>query len=304
MMRGGLSYRGLGPVLDVDFTWGGAPQVLHTRAPESVVANRHRHLGVSTRLSLPMSVSSGAWLGTINPSVEYNYYNGLIYKPAADASTDTPGTLTHGVERLYLNLGYAGQTRMAHSEFLPRWGVVARAGYLFNARSAAKRDFHSLWSASASAWLPGVVRPHSVRLRGAIQRVVKEKNANFVWRMTDVFPRGALNNLVAQKWQSASLDYQLPVWYPEGGIPGVLYFKRIRLNVFGDYAQWMDFGRTANNRFSPPAWHELYSYGGDVILDLSPLRLPATNTVTATFTFAKPSDHNGVFFNFGLTIPL
>jgi hypothetical protein len=300
MMRGGLSYRGLGPVLDVDFTWGGAPQILHTRAPESVVANRHSHLAITTRLSLPMSVSSGAWLGTVTPSVEYNYYNGLIFEPPTGASTDM-GTLTHGVERLSLNLGYAGQTRMAHSEFLPRWGVAARIGHIFNPTNS---DFRSIWSGSISGWLPGVVRPHSVRVRAALQLTDGRSDATFGFRMKDVFPRGALYNFSTQRWWSSSLDYQLPVWYPEGGIPGVLYFKRIRLNVFGDYAQWMDFGRTANNRFSPPAWHELYSYGGDLILDLSPLRLPATNTVTATFTFAKPSDQSGVFFNFGLTIPL
>jgi hypothetical protein len=183
--------------------------------------------------------------------------------------------------------------------------VAARVAHTLN---PTNREFRSLWSASLGVWMPGVVPPHSTRVRAAWQQTERRANAPYGFQMKEVFPRGAIYNLSSERWMSGSLDYQLPVWYPEGGIPGVLYFKRVRVNLFGDYARWRDFGGRISagglTFVAQPAWHSLYSYGGDLILDLSPLRLPATNTFTATFSLAKPSDQKGVFFNFGLSIPL
>ncbi len=132
-----------------------------------------------------------------------------------------------------------------------------------------------------------------------------------MFRMKEIFPRGAGYDFSARQWLSGSIDYQLPVWYPEGGITGIVYFKRVRLNLFADYARWQDFGSTSGAADSPkgvtvhpPAWHRLYSYGADIILDISPLRLPGTNNFSAIFTIAKPSARSGVFFNVGFEMPL
>ncbi len=308
MLRGGMTYSGLGAVLDVDFTWGGGPQLLYTAIPPEAMGTdimsgglKH-HVGVSTRLSLPMTLTSGRWFSSLTPSVEFHYNNGLIFK-YVDQQT---GKLTRGVERLSLSLRYSGQTRMALSEILPRWGVSARAGYVVN---PTNDDFRDLWTASLGVWLPGVVRPHSTRIRLAWQQT-EDNGAPFGYQVKEVFPRGARYNFSARSWQSASLDYQLPVWYPEAGIPGVLYFKRVRLNLFADLARWRDFGNAGTTGgmsmtiVSGTPWHKLWSWGGDLIIDMSPLRLPATNHFSATFTLARPSDRHGLFFNFGLELPL
>ena len=305
MVRGGLTYKGLGPTLDVDFNWGGAPQTVYTAVPQWLSLTRKKQLSVTTRLSLPMIVSSGAWFGTLTPSAEYYYTNGLIFKNL-DNNT---GELKHGVERVSLNLRYSGQTRMALSEFQPRWGFSARVGYVAN---PTNRDFRALWTASLGAWLPGFVRPHSLRVRAAWQQATGRSDAPFMFQMKEVFPRGARYEFSARRWRSGSIDYQLPLWYPEGGIPSLIYFKRIRVNLFADYALWEEFrsGNAGNGNGGASvttknsAWHRLYSYGGDIILDLSPLRLPGSNHFSATFTVAKPSDRTGVYFNFGLEMPL
>ncbi len=305
MVRGGLSYRGFGPVLDVDFIWGGAPQTIYTPLPQWLPLELKKHLSVTTRLSLPMTVSSGAWSGTVTPSAEYYYTNGVIFKSLDENS----GELTRGVERLSLALGYSGKTRMAPSEFLPRWGFSARIGYIAN---PANRDFKTLWSVSLDGRLPGIVRPHSTRVRLAWQRIAGRDEAPFMFQMKEVFPRGARYDFSSRQWRAGSVDYQLPVWYPESGIPSVLYFKRVRLNLFADYAMWQDFGGSGvatghsgtGTSARPPTWRPVWSYGGDVIIDFSPLRLPGTNHFSARFTFARPCDQKGIFFNFGLEMPL
>ncbi len=305
MVRGGLTYRGLGPVFDLDFSWGGAPQIAYTRIPASLGVESKKQVSFRGRVSLPMSVSSGAWVSSLTPSAEYGYNNGLIFKRLNE---DT-GELTRGVEQLSLGLGYSGQTRMAPSEFLPHWGFTARIAHTSNPTNG---DFRSLWSASMGAWLPGIVRPHSLRLRGAWQMAGDKEGALFSFRMKEVFPRGARYEFSPRRWKSGSIDYQFPLWYPEGGIPTILYFKRVRINLFFDYALWQDFGGTtpagpeggAPAIVRQPSWHRLYSWGGDVILDVSPMRLPGTDNFSAIFTFARPSDRQGVFFSFGLEMPL
>jgi hypothetical protein len=292
MLRGGMTYSGLGPVLDVDFAWGGAPQPVYGNPiPHELNLTRSRQLSVATRLSLPLSITSGAWRSSLTPSVEYYYINGLILK----LTSATSGKLTRGVERLTYALGYSGQTRMAHSQFLPRWGVAARVSYVTN---PTNRDYKDLWTASLSGWLPGISDIHSTRVRVGWQQAVGKAEARPLFRVKDIFPRGAMYNFPVSRWGSVSVDYQLPVWYPEGGIRGLLYFKRVRLNLFADYARWSDADLRGG------AWSALYSYGGDLTFDLSPLRLPASNTFLVKLSLARPSDQHGVFFDLGLSIPL
>lgn len=286
-LKGGLSYNGLGAQLDVNFTWGGGRQAAYTSLPAGT--ERRKFFSAATRLSLPMSLTSGAIISSLIPSAEYYYTNGLLFRML----TPTTGKLTRGVERLTFALSYSMQVRMAHRDFLPRWGFSARGSYVLN---PTNRDFLGLYTLSVRGLFPGALPHHSTSLRLSWQEAVGQyDNNSFIFGLKEMFPRGALYNFLTMRWVSGSLDYQFPVWCPDGGIPGILYFKRIRLNIFGDYARWED---TAGG------WHPLYSYGGDIILDLSPIRMPGATTVTTTLTIAKPSDRRGVAVSFGVSIPL
>ncbi len=286
-VNGGFSYSGLGPVLDVEVVWGGGNQLMYTAIPQNV--DIKRYFNVDAALSLPMVLGSGYWYKVLTPAIGYSYNNGLIFRPSRDQPA---GVLTSGVGKMITSLAYGQQTRMAQKELLPRWGFAANAGYVFNPGDS---DFKSLWMAYMRGYLPGFVRHHSTTLRASWQQTVGSDSAPFMFHMKEVFPRGANYNFATKRWASGSVDYQFPVWYPEGGIPSVLYFKRVRLNLFMDYARWQDFHNM---------WRPLYSYGGDLILDVSPVRMPASSNVSVKFTIAKPSDRRGVWFTAGLNFPL
>ncbi len=297
MVRGGLSYNGFGPTLDVDFTWGGGNQVAYSDMPPTLNIDIKKHFSVATRLSLPMMVSSGYWSSVLNPSAEYFYTNGLIFRPKEGTTT---GRLTRGVERLSFRVTYSGQTRLARKEFLPRWGFGASVAYVMN---PTNNDIRKIALASLRGNLPGIVRPHSITLRLAWQESIGQ-GAYILFRMKEVFPRGASYNFAARRWASGSLDYQLPIWYPECGIPSIIYFKRVRINLFADYARWQDFSGAGNGIDTAGKWRPLFSYGGDVILDVNPFRLPGNSNASVRVTVAKPSDSKGVFVGFGMDVPL
>ncbi len=286
-VAGGISYSGLGAVLDVEFTWGGADQVLYTQVPQ--YTDIKKYFDITTTLSLPMTVGSGYNYRWLTPSVEYYYTNGLIFRPYEDMPL---GVLTRGVGRMTSSLTYSQQTRMATKDLLPKWGFTAKAAFVFN---PGDRDFKDLYSIYLRGYMPGFVRHHSVTLRADWQQTVGDASRPFMFRMKELFPRGAQYNFAAKRYAAGAIDYQFPIWYPEGGIPSVLYFKRVRLNLFMDYARWQDF---------TGIWSPLYSYGGDIILDVSPVRMPGSSNVAIKFTIAKPSDRSGVWFTAGVNFPI
>jgi hypothetical protein len=286
-VKGGLTYTGLGPHIDVGFTWGGGDQTLYTDIPQGLELKKY--FSINTQISLPLVLTSGYNYRVLTPAVEYFYTNGLSFKYIPS----TTGVITRGVERLNLGLSYVQQIRTAHRDFLPRWGFAVRGNYVMN---PTNRDFRTLYLLFARGYLPGFASHHSTTLRASWQETLGDESTRpLMFHMKDVFPRGANYNFATHRWASGSVDYQLPVWYPDAGIPSILYFKRLRLNLFADYARWQD---------DSSAWHPLYSYGGDVIVDLVPLKMPSAATMTAKITIAKPSDRQGVAVMFGFSTPL
>ena len=94
-------------------------------------------------------------------------------------------------------------------------------------------------------------------------------------------PRIHLGGHSVEQLHAVSLDYQLPVWCPEGGIGSVVYIKRIRLNAGGDYAQFRDAGHDV--------WRRIWSVGGDLVVDFNAFRQPASATSTFKLSCYKPS---------------
>ena len=116
------------------------------------------------------------------------------------------------------------------------------------------------------------------------------------YKSTRLIPRGFSSaDIVSNNYTAAAFDYQLPVWYPEGGIGSVIYFKRIRLNLGGDYAQFRRPGRGGME------WRRIWSAGADIVLDINAFRQPASATSTVKLSFYRPSKGD---FWFGASVGL
>lgn len=84
---------------------------------------------------------------------------------------------------------------------------------------------------SANLLLPGLLRNHSLVLSGAIQ---SRDTLNF-YRFTNSFPfsRGYESLNFPRMWKG-SLNYHLPLLYPDWGFAQILFIQRIRANLFFD----------------------------------------------------------------------
>jgi hypothetical protein len=153
----------------------------------------------------------------------------------------------------YINFTHPSQ--QTQQQIAPRWAQVLDVSY-----SSAVTTFkaHQLL-ASGFLYLPGLDYTHSLLLAAAFQQRDTLNNARF----SNSFPfsRGYTAENFYRMWRY-SANYQLPLLYPDWGVGNVIYFLRIRTNLYYDYTRASDFfnnGQPYNGTFR--------SVGSEVFFD-------------------------------------
>ena len=313
VFRLGARYTGLGVQFALDAAYGGN-QVFYSLGQFNPETNTYeyqkrpaadKYYSVGLSATLPLYFQCGYHTRLLSVSSGWNYSNGMVANLGRIEWKDHNITnLEHigfheGLHKLSFSVGFSDQVRLAHRDFAPRWGYSLSAGYTFN---PSDRYFSDLISTYGHLYMPGFVRHHSVKIAASYQTSIggykfPSGYAPLSYRSTRLIPRGfASGDILSNNYLAASLDYQLPVCYPEGGIGAVLYFKLIRLNFGGDYAQFRDLagGRMARRR--------IWSAGGDLIFDVNVFRQPASATSTVKFSFYRPSN-GGLWFTAAMGLP-
>ena len=224
-----------------------------------------RYYSVGLSATLPLYFQRGYHTRQLSLSAGWNYSNGMVadlnkieWENGSIHNIQRIG-FNEGLHKLSFGAGFSDQVRLAHRDFAPRWGYALNASYTFDPANA---DFSNLVSFYGQSYLPGFAPHHSVLLAATYQTSVGGYKfpagyAPLSYKSTRLIPHGFTSSeIVSNDYTALSLDYQLPVWYPEGGIGSVLYFKRIRLNAGGDYAQ---FRRPAGSGME---WRRIWSVGG------------------------------------------
>lgn len=292
MIRGAIDFRALGPHIELLGQYGGAKQPVYKPSeddpdPQQPLA---RYYMVGARVSLPMQLSSGHHLRYLTPAIEWQHDNSLLYDPDKE-------DYRQGVNRLTSSVTFGDNLRSAHRDLRPRWGYAVRATHTFN---PTDRNFAHSLSLFGQVLTPAIGRHHSLRLRASFQ--ANEPNKIYSYYQRELYPRGAHYELSSRPthYVATAIDYQLPLWYPEGGIPSVIYFKRVSLNVGFQYATMRS--READSQSYN--WQSINSFGGELIFDINLLRMPAAATSTLTLSLYKPSNRRGVHFTAGVGLPL
>ncbi len=328
MVKGSLRYYGLGANLAVSGTYGGQQQVYTAYTyklnpesgkyeiffPEAPKQKRYYNIGVSA--SLPLYFQRGHHTRVLVANVAWNYSNGLVAK--LDKLIIEGGQITNlatigyteGLHLLQGGIGFQDQVMRSHKDFLPRFGYLLSANYALNPANSA---FGQLFSLYGKLYLPGVARHHSFNVAALYQNSIggfesKLLASNFYFNSSRLIPRGfQVAEVENRHYFATSVNYQLPVWYPDGGINSVIYFKRVRVNLGFDYAsfgkQYFEAYPDIDKVNLKQERKRIYSYGGDITLDINLLRMPSAATTSVTFTLYKPHGKKGVHFAAGLGLP-
>ena len=333
IFSGTIRYYGLGATLWVNGTYGGNqrlhrvyqynPDTQKLEFPEEPKTGKY--YAVNAGVTLPLLFEHGYHTRQLTTSATWQYTNGLVANVKgisfADGKISNIKTLgyTEGVHTLLFGVSYQDKVRMAHRDFLPPWAVSVAVDYALN---PTNRDFGHLAMIYGKLYTPGFAPHHSLSVAasyqtsiGGFQQVNESTGESYVlselsYKITRLLPRGFSSyDINSNHYVAASVNYHLPLWYPDGGISGFIYFKRLRLNVGADYASFNTGSfNTADGSAIHPRRH-IFAYGADLSADINVLGMPASATLVVTLSAYMrhaPHDinhHNKPYISFGLGLP-
>ena len=298
-VQGLWRYYGLGANISIGASYGGHQKVYTVARynPETGkleipdTPELGKYYSVSGSVSLPVMFQSGYHTRHLGLSASYNFSNGRVARidklSLKDFSNFRVIGYENGLHTLQFGITFQDMVRMSHKDFAPRTGILLNAAYALN---PANTHFSDLLALYGRIYLPGFAPHNSISLAAAYQTSIGGLNndrliSDLSYTSSRLLPRGYTTaDIRNNQYFAGSFNYQLPLCYPEGGIPSILYFKRIRLNVGFDYATFQKiYTGDAGGKFHSRRKH-IFSYGGDVILDLNFFRMPAAATTTLTLS--------------------
>ena len=313
-----LRYYGLGPTISLNATYGGRQNIypIYTYNPEKheielpETPSRGKFYAIGLDVQFPLLFQRGYHTRYLIAAAGWEYSNGLVANTGKlsfdDGGISNIATIGYskGIHLTSFTLGFQDMVRQAHRDFAPPWGVVASATYATNPANGAFSDLLALY---AKVYTPGFVRHNSLTLAMAYQTSFggfesDDALSALSFKSARLLPRGFnLTQIENQNYLATSLNYQLPICYPDGGWRGVVYFKRIRLNAGFDYAQF-ERRRFHEDGALHREWQQINSWGGDIILDCNFLGQPASATTALKLSLYKPSE-GSLYFAAGVELP-
>lgn len=315
LVRAAFHYSGLGVRLDLDGAYGGNQLFYSLKQTDPDTGedryqkcpNPDRYYSVGATATLPLYFQRGYHTRQLSLSAGWNFSNGMVarvgelrFDPETGAITNLENVgFREGLHKLTFGVGWSDAVQGSHRDFVSPWSYTLVANYAFN---PSNRNFSDLVSFYGRVFTPGFWAHHSLSVAAAYQTSIGgyrlPSGRTFLsYKSTRLIPRGVdASRIRSDRYTALAVDYQFPLWYPEGGIPSVLYFKRIRLNLGGDFAQYRDMSAGRER------WRRLWSYGGDLVFDVNLFRQPASATSSVKLSVYKPSV-GGVWFGAGLGLP-
>ena len=308
VVKGSLRYNGLGVELDVSGTYGGN-QVIYAAGQSQPQPIPDKYYSLSAGATLPLQFAAGYRTRMLSLSAAWNYSNGLVAnvgKLTYDEQTHSFTNLQHigyrkGLHKLSFGIGFSDAVQLAHRDFITPHGYVLSASYALNPTNG---QFSDLVSFYGKLYTPGFAAHNSLSAVATYQTSIggfktPEGESFLTYKSARLIPRGFdTSDINSRNYFAAALDYQLPVWYPEGGIPSVLYFKRVRLNIGADYGQFDAYDYLQRRTRT----RHIHSLGGDLIFDFNVFRQPASATATLRVSCYAPS-RGGVWWSATLGLP-
>ena len=324
--RGLVRYYGLGLNLWVRGTYGGR-QRLHTvyyydpASKELVfpdIPTLGRYYSASVGATLPLLLQRGYHTRQLALSTSWNLSNGMKanvskirYENGKISNIQKLG-YSEGVHQLTMAVTFQDYVRQAHRDFLPPYGFVAQGSYTLNPTSD---DMGHLLVTYGKIYTRGLFPHHSFSMEASYQNSFggfqsKYVLSNLSFTSTRLLPRGFSSNEIQNKhYVATALNYQMPVCYPEMGIRGLIYFKRIRLNT------GLDFASFYNPKFHPVTGdivekrQHIGAYGIDLGFDFNVIAMPEAATISAKLSLYRrvvsldPFRGGKYYYSFSIGLP-
>jgi len=249
----GFTYKGLYPVFDFKINYGGENQIIRP-SDVSQKLPEHNRTQIDLRSYIPFSFTRSRWVTGFVPQIKFSYNNYYLYSP-------TSKDFQYGFWEMSYSVQAYRYLKMSVRDLAPRVGIVVQGAYRHTPWNA---QFEHIYYLYGRVYLPGVAPHHSLRMSGAWQ---KQEPKEYLFGTWLNFPRGYYNDRT-EKLSIETIDYSLPIFYPDWNWSFLVYLKRIYGNLFCDMAQ--NQYRVRNTATQQISWHRenLCSVGIDLLADV------------------------------------
>lgn len=199
-------------------------------------------------LTVPLNFSRGAWYTTlqVGSDIAYSqqYFKG-IYKDSFE---------NRGYASINPNLSFINQTQKGKRQINPSFAQLLSISY----DQAISNVQGNQFLASGYLYFPGIAHTHSLVLGAAFQG--RDDLGQVGFSNSFPFSRGYSGENFYRMYR-LSANYHFPLIYPDWGFGNILYFLRLRGNVFYDYTK---VPYNASNGNAQPQYR---SYGVEIYFD-------------------------------------
>ena len=203
----------------------------------------------SVGFSIPLNLTGGRTYTYLTASSDY------VYNQRSFTGYYKDSFENRAFGYMNASLNFSNQIQQARQHIYPRFAQALTLNYK---RAVTNLDGNQ-FLASGSLYLPGIFINHNLVLQAAWH---KRDTLNDI-RFSNSFPfsRGYSANNFHQMWKVGA-NYHLPLVYPDWGFGNIVYFLRVRANIFYDYTQIADYNNA--NRL---VRLDFRSYGTEIFFD-------------------------------------
>lgn len=179
---------------------------------------------VNVGLSVPLNLTSGRTYKSFLASSSLNFEKLSFTGIAKNLYRDFDFNYITNV------ISYTSQNQKAVQQIFPQWAQTIRLQY----RRTINGDFGNQFLGTAGLYLPGLSNNHSLVVFGSLY--ARDTISGQFFSDNFPFARG-YNAVNFPRTVRVSVNYHLPLVYPEFGIGNIIYFLRIRATAFYDYTR-------------------------------------------------------------------
>ncbi len=287
-----FTYNGFYPVINFSAEIGGS--IKKFSFPENVTPQDtlFPYTKFSFNTYIPLNLSNGKYRNFLRPEFLIDYENILYYS----------GGIKRGISQFHYKLLYYRYLSLSKRDIYPKWGQLIALSLTDSPFEDTQYGY--LYSASGFLFFPGLFKHHSLRIYGGIQ-IQKPKRLFYSFNRVTL-PRGYLHVIdayAAKNIKKVTADYSFPILYPDLSIGSLMYIKRLRTNLFGDFAKGENVieisssGRATYSR-------NYYSFGVDLLSDFHLFRFffPFTSGMRYIFLPSYNSGYFGFLFSIDTSV--
>ena len=224
MFRTKVTYKGLYPEISSEISTGNRAGSTITNG----LASRFTWHETNTDLSIGQALDFSR--GNVNRGL-YGQTSYTLKK--ISHNNDTPDKFTQGTLSVFSYRLFAyTYSRQAYRDLAPRLGINAE--FTFRHSPFGTLDAGDIQAVQSQIFLPGFSANHSIGLYAGYQYAHAR---NYRFQNIIGSSRGYNFTNPGNEMISYKINYKLPLWYPDLHIGGLLYFKRLRANLFHDYTK-------------------------------------------------------------------